>query len=228
MVPSIPDADAIPLIAAMLGATVMPHAIYLHSTLAIDRHRPDGVLRGGLPRMLRIQRMDVFLALLVSGSVNIGMLLLAASALTDTGGDTIESAHAQLEASLGALPAAIFAIGLLASGVGSAVVGTHAGARILKDLMPMRLTPLVRRMLTVGPAVGLLLTDVPPTDVLVWSQIVLSFGVALAAGPLAWFTGDRELMGEHVDRGGQRTLNWAIVGAVVLLNVVMIWWALAG
>lgn len=228
LVPSLPDADAIPLTAAMLGATVMPHAIYLHSTLAIDRHRPDGERPGNLARLIRIQRLDVVLALLVSGSVNIGMLLLAASALSHTPGDTIEAAHAQLGANVGALPAAVFAFGLLASGIGSAVVGTHAGARILSDLMPLRLTPLLRRLLTIGPAVALLLTDVPPTDVLVWSQIVLSFGVALAAAPLAWFTAERSLMGEYTDSTAQRVLNWVIVGAVIALNLVMIWWGLAG
>jgi len=108
------------------------------------------------------------------------------------------------------------------------VVGTHAGARILSDLMPLRLTPLLRRLLTIGPAVALLLTDVPPTDVLVWSQIVLSFGVALAAAPLAWFTAERSLMGEYTDSTAQRVLNWVIVGAVIALNLVMIWWGLAG
>ncbi len=228
LVPSMPDTDAIPLSAAMLGATVMPHAIYLHSTLAIDRHRPQGILSGNLKRLLRVQRLDVVLALLVSGSVNIGMLLLAASALTGGPGDAIEAAHGQLQGSVGTAPAAIFAFGLLASGVGSAVVGTHAGARILKDLMPLRLSPLVRRTLTIGPAVGLLLTDIGPTVVLVWSQIVLSFGVALAAGPLAWFTGDPRLMGEYADRGWQKLLNWLIVGMVIALNAVMIWWGLGG
>lgn len=228
LVPTVPDPDAIPLTAAMLGATVMPHAIYLHSTLAIDRHRPHGKPAEDLPRLLRIQRLDVVLALLVSGSVNVGMLLLAASALTATAGDTIEVAHAQLASNVGVVPAAIFAFGLLASGVGSAVVGTHAGARILKDLMPMRMPPLLRRTLIIGPAVGLLLTDAPPTEVLVWSQIVLSFGVALAAAPLASFTGDAELMGALVDRPWQRLLNWVIVSAVVGLNAVMIWWAFSG
>lgn len=226
LVPSIPDADAWPLVAAMLGATVMPHAIYLHSALAIDRHRPKGTLLVPLPRLLRVQKMDVTLALLLSGSVNIGMLLLAASTLQGQAGDTIEAAFATITERVGNVPAMVFAIGLLASGIGSAIVGTHAGSRILKDLIGLPIAPTIRRVVTVLPAVLLLATGVPPTDVLVWSQIVLSFGVALAAAPLADFTGDRRLMGDHVDPVWLRVINWTIVTLIVGLNLVMIHWAL--
>ena len=225
--PTVPDRDAWPLVAAMLGATVMPHAIYLHSALAIDHHRPNGRLDTPLGRLLKVQRWDVGLALLISGSVNVGMLLLGAVALGGNGGDTIESAHATWGVELGAWPAAVFAIGLLASGVGSAVVGTHAGSRILKDLQVWQVSPTLRRVITIAPAVLLLLTGVSPTAVLIWSQVVLSFGVALAAAPLALVTGDRSVMGEYVDRPWQRGLNWAIVTLIVALNVVMIWWALS-
>lgn len=226
LVPSVPDADAWPLVAAMLGATVMPHAIYLHSALAIDRHRPDGRLDIPLRRLLRIQKADVLLALLLAGSVNIGMLLLAAAALRGEAGDTIEAAFATISDRVGSAPALVFAIGLLASGVGSAVVGTHAGSRILKDMIGMPIAPTVRRVITIGPAVLLLTLGVAPTQVLVWSQVVLSFGVALAAAPLADFTGDRRLMGEFVDPVWKRVLNWTIVGTIVALNLVMVHWTL--
>jgi manganese transport protein len=129
---------------------------------------------------------------------------------------------------LGGLAAAVFAIGLLASGIGSAVVGTHAGSRILKDLHVWHVAPTLRRAITVGPAVLLLLFGAPPTAVLIWSQVVLSFGVALAAAPLALVTADSQLMGEFADRPWQRVVNWVIVALVVALNVVMIWWALSG
>ena len=226
LIPGVPDDDAWPLIAAMLGATVMPHAIYLHSALAIDRHRPHGRLAVPLRRLLNVQKLDVLLALLLSGSVNIGMLPLAASALRGEVGDTIEAAFATITTRVGSVPALVFAIGLLASGVGSAVVGTHAGSRILKDLIGLPVAPTVRRIITVGPAVLLLTLGVSPTEVLVWSQVVLSFGVALAAAPLADFTGDRRLMGEHVDAPWLRVVNWTIVAAIVALNLVTIQWAL--
>ena len=227
LIPQVPDREAWPLIAAMLGATVMPHAIYLHSALAIDRFRPGGrPLDQPLPRLLRLQRLDVFAALLISGTVNIGMLLLGATTLSGTGGDTIEAAHATLNSDLGPLAAGIFAVGLIASGIGSAVVGTHAGSRILKDLNVWHVAPTARRLITVLPAVLLLLFGLPPTEVLVWSQVVLSFGVALAAAPLALVTGDRRTMGEYVDHPLSRVLNWTIVATVIALNLAMIWWAL--
>jgi manganese transport protein len=222
--PIIPSRDAWPLVAAMLGATVMPHAIYLHSALAIDRHRPEGTLTRPIGRLLKIQRWDVALALLLSGSVNIGMLLLGAVALTGHPGDTIQSAHATFAVELGAWPAAIFAIGLLASGIGSAVVGTHAGSRILKDLHVWQVSPTLRRVITIAPAVLLLLTGISPTEVLIWSQVVLSFGVALAAAPLAIVTADPELMGKYADRPWQRVVNWVVVSLIVALNVVVLWW----
>ncbi|MCA0296692.1 MAG: Nramp family divalent metal transporter [Actinobacteria bacterium] len=221
--PVVPSTDAWPLVAAMLGATVMPHAIYLHSALAIDRHRPDGTLTAPVGKLLRIQRWDVALALLLSGSVNISMLLLGAVALAGHPGDTISSAHEALGLELGAWPAAIFAVGLLASGIGSAVVGTHAGSRILKDLHVWQVSPTLRRVFTIAPAVLLLLTGVPPTEVLIWSQVVLSFGVALAAAPLAVVTADPQVMGEHAERPAQRVVNWLVVGLVVALNVVVLW-----
>jgi manganese transport protein len=228
LVPSVPASEAWTLIAAMLGATVMPHAIYLHSALAIDRHRPDGVLTSPIRRLLKVQRVDVALALVLSGSVNISMLLLGAVALQGGGGDTIQSAHAIFGVELGPLAAAIFGIGLLASGIGSAVVGTHAGSRILKDLNVWHVSPTLRRLITIGPAVLLLFTGVSATEVLIWSQVVLSFGVALAAAPLAVVTADRRVMGEHVDKPWQQVLNWVVVALIVSLNVVVLWVGFSG
>ena len=228
LAPSIPSSEAWTLVAAMLGATVMPHAIYLHSALAIDRHRPDGVLTSPIGRLLKVQRLDVALALVLSGSVNIGMLLLGAVALQDGGGDTIQAAHATFGVELGPVAAAIFAIGLLASGIGSAVVGTHAGSRILKDLNVWQVSPTLRRLITIGPAVLLLLTGVSATDVLIWSQVVLSFGVALAAAPLAVVTADPKVMGEHTDKRWQQVVNWVVVGLIVSLNVVVLWVGFTG
>jgi manganese transport protein len=228
LVPSVPSGEAWTLIAAMLGATVMPHAIYLHSALAIDRHRPDGALTRPIAQLLKIQRWDVALALLLSGSVNIGMLLLGAVALGGHPGDTIQSAHATFGAELGPLAAVIFAVGLLASGIGSAVVGTHAGSRILKDLRVWQVSPTLRRLITIGPAVLLLLTGVSATEVLIWSQVVLSFGVALAAAPLALVTADPKLMGEHADKRWQQVVNWVVVALIVCLNVVVLWVGFSG
>ncbi len=223
LVPSVPDAGAVSLIAAMLGATVMPHAIYLHSSIAIERHRPDGVASTPMPRLLLAQKLDVGLALLIAGSVNVSMLLLAAATMVNTPGDTIEVAHRTFQNSLGPVAATVFALGLLASGVGSSVVGTHAGARILKELLPREIPANARRALTIGPAVAFMLAGVAPTTVLVYSQTVLSFGIALALVPLALLTRSRRIMGEFADSVGVQIVQALVVAAVVALNI----WTLA-
>lgn len=222
MAPAIPDAAALPLIAAMLGATVMPHAIYLHSSMAIERHRPGGEPVEPLPRLLRAQKVDVGAALLVAGSVNVAMVVLGAAVLHGAAGDTIEAAHRTFGAVLGPVAATVFALGLLASGLGSSVVGTHAGARILKELLPLPLSATARRVVTIGPAVGIMLAGVNPTTVLVWSQVVLSFGIALAMVPLALLTRDRRVMGAWADKPVLQVVNAVIATLVVSLNLVMI------
>ncbi len=227
MVPTIPDAGALPLVAAMLGATVMPHAIYLHSSMAIERHRPDGALQTPLRRLLRAQKVDVLSALVIAGSVNVAMVVLGAATLHGAGGDTIEAAHSTFGAVLGQGAATIFALGLLASGIGSSVVGTHAGARILKELLPRQMPATWRRVLTVAPAVAILLTGVQPTTVLVWSQVVLSFGIAMAMVPLALLTRSGPVMGDQVDHPVLQVANAAIATLVIVLNLVMVWLVLA-
>lgn len=225
LLPRFTDAGSIQLAAAMLGATVMPHAIYLHSALVTHRHGEPTA--GRLPRLLRIQRYDVVLALVVAGSVNVAMLLFAAAGLQGHGIDSIEAAHARIGAGLGALPATLFAVGLLASGVGSSVVGTDAGASILEPLVGHRVGELGRRLLTVGPAVMILLAWPNPTQALVWSQLVLSFGIGFALVPLVVLTSRRRVMGVHVNRPWLRALAWLVTAAVLALNVAVVATALA-
>ena len=222
VVPSIPDSDAWALAAAMLGATVMPHAIYLHSSLAVDRFRRGGHLVAPVEFLLRVQRWDVGIALVCAGTANIAMLLYGAAALQGARGDTIESAHRVLGETIGPVAAAMLGAGLLASGLGSALVGTHAGARIARDALPLSMTPTMRRALTLVPALVLLVVGAPPTLVLVVSQIVLSFGIVFAAAPLLWLTGSREVMGRYADSGAGKIAGWVIVGLIVALNVSLL------
>ena len=225
MRPRFDGADSRTLAAAMLGATVMPHAIYLHSALARDRHRPDGVMTRPIGELLRIQRTDVLASLALAGSVNVAMLLFAAAALrASSPPDSIVGAHHAIRTTVGAVPAMLFGFGLLASGVGSSVVGTHAGSRIMKDLLPFALPHQVRRIVVIVPALGLLLAGVDPTTALVESQLVLSFGIAFALVPLAWLTGRPALMGRWVNPWWLQAVSWAIVAAIVSLNV----WLLLG
>lgn len=222
LVPRFAGADSVLLAASMLGATVMPHAVYLHSRLAIDRY-----LRVPNPRplrdLLRLQRLDVLGALALAGSVNIAMLLFAATALQGShGSGEVEDAHALIASHVSPVAATVFAVGLLASGFGSTIVGTHAGAGILHNLTPVRFPPWLRRLMTIGPAVLLLFTGVGPTTLLVWSQAALSFGLPFALIPLLLFTGSHTLMGQHRDRWPLRTLGWVLCAAVVALNVYLL------
>lgn len=230
LVPSLPGSGSLMLVAAMIGATVMPHAIYLHSELAIEHNRPRGELAHPVPDVLHAQRVDVVLALIVAGSVNVSMLLFAAAAFDghEPSGDVVRAVHTWLVEHGGAVPATVFAIGLLASGVGSTIVGTHAGSGMMRDLVGRRVPPMVRRLCTLVPAVVLLWFGFDPTNLLVLSQLVLSFGIAFALVPLVWFTSDATLMGEYRNRRALRVAAWVVVGLILALNAAMLIGAVLG
>ncbi|MEA9984064.1 MULTISPECIES: Nramp family divalent metal transporter [Subtercola] len=227
LVPKFDGGETVLLAASMLGATVMPHAIYLHSSLARDRHgraldahahRPTGIRR-----LLHVTRVDVLVALLLAGAVNIAMLLIAAANLGGVDGtDTIAGAHAAITAALGPVIGVIFAIGLLASGLASTSVGSYAGATIMAGLLKVRVPLLLRRVITLIPALLILGLGVNPTWALVLSQVFLSLGIPFALVPLFRLTGDRMLMGAFADRLPLRVLCWAVAALIVCLNVALI------
>ena len=228
LVPRFDGAESILLATAMLGATVMPHAVYLHSGLARDRHgRPDA----GAPRrrLLRITRYDVALAMLVAGAVNLAMLLVAATNLQgidDT--DSIEGAYSAVQGALGHTVALFFAIGLLASGLASTSVGAYAGAMIMQGLLHRRYPLLLRRLVTLVPALVILGIGVDPSRALVLSQVVLSFGIPFALIPLVRMTGDRTLMGDDVNHRLTTACGWLVAAVISVLNVVLIYLTVTG
>jgi manganese transport protein len=200
LLPRFSGSESVLLATAILGATIMPHAVYLHSGLARDRHgRPEA----GLPRrrLLRVTRWDVGLAMLAAGAVNLAMLLVAATDLQgrDTNG-SIEGAHAAVRDSLGPTIALLFAIGLLASGLASTSVGSYAGAMIMQGLLRVSVPLLWRRLITLIPALAVLAAGLDPSRALVISQVVLSFGIPFALGPLIRLTSDRTLMGADTNQ----------------------------
>ena len=221
LLPRFDGTDSVLLAASMLGATVMPHAIYVHSALARDRHgmaTPQS--RRGL---LRVMKWDVVIALGIAGVVNIGMLLLAAVNLGGIDGtDTIEGAHTAIERTLGPGIALVFAIGLLASGLASTSVGSYAGATIMAGLLHRRIPLFARRVITLVPAIVLLAVGVDPTWALVLSQVFLSFGIPFALVPLLRLTSDRGVMGDSVNRPVIRWALGTIVVLVVALNLALI------
>ena len=221
LVPLFDGTDSVLLAASMLGATVMPHAIYVHSALARDRHgKATDAGRAGL---LRSTKWDVVIALGLAGVVNIGMLLLAAVNLRGIEGtDTIEGAHAAIESTLGPGIALVFAIGLLASGLASTSVGSYAGATIMQGLLHKRIPLFARRVITLIPALVILGVGIDPTWALVLSQVFLSFGIPFALVPLLRLTSDRTVMGESANSRLVRWVLATIVLLVVALNLALI------
>lgn len=227
IVPHFDGPDTVLLAASMLGATVMPHAIYVHSALSRDRHRADPhthVPAPAIRRLLHGTRFDVVIALGVAGIVNMGMLLLAASTLGGQDGtDTIEGAHGAIENALGPLVGTVFAIGLLASGLASSAVGSYAGATIMEGLLHRRVPLLVRRAVTLVPAIVLLALGLDPTMSLVISQVVLSFGIPFALIPLIRLTSDKDLVGQFSTSRWVAAAAWVSAGLVIVLNLVLVW-----
>ncbi|KAA0117422.1 divalent metal cation transporter MntH [Mycolicibacterium sp. P9-22] len=228
LVPRFDGAESVLLATAMLGATVMPHAVYLHSGLARDRHgHPDaGPAR---KRLLRITKYDVGLAMLVAGAVNLAMLLVAATNLQGMENtDSIEGAHAAVSSQLGPTVALFFAIGLLASGLASTSVGAYAGAMIMSGLIKRSYPLLLRRLITLIPALVILAIGVDPSRALVLSQVVLSFGIPFALIPLIRLTSNRALMGADINHRVTTALGWLVAGVITVLNVVLIYLTVRG
>ena len=221
-VPRFHGAQSVLLATAILGATVMPHAVYLHSGLARDRHgHPEGRRRALL---LRVTKADVALAMIVAGAVNIAMLLVAATNLQgrpDT--DSIEGAHAAVRDALGPTVALLFAIGLLASGLASTSVGAYAGAMIMSGLLRRSIPLLLRRLITLVPALAILAIGLDPTRTLVFSQVVLSFGIPFALIPLVRLTSDPSVMGPDTNHRATTVSGWIVAGLITLLNVGLLY-----
>lgn len=228
LVPRFAGTETLLLAASMLGATVMPHAIYLHSALARDRHGSTAN-PGRIRRLLTATRWDVAIALAIAGSVNIAMLLLAASSLAGVAGtDTIEGAHAAIVGALGPAMGIVFGIGLLASGLASTSVGCYAGSTIMSGLLHRRIPLLWRRLVTLIPALVILAAGVDPTWALVLSQVFLSIGIPFALIPLVHFTSQRSLMGAFANALWVRIVAWTVTTAIVLLNIALITLTLTG
>ena len=202
----------------VLGATIMPHAVYVHSALSSDRL---GVF--GKKSLLKVIRIDVTIAMVIAGAVNVALLVLGAKlGASATNGDAIGAAFTALGSSSQTL-ATLFALGLFASSLASTSVGTYAGDVILDGLNLKRALPIfVRQLITLLPALLILTGNANPTDVLVLSQIFLSFGIPFALFPLIRLTSDKKLMGKFTNSATTKWLGYAIAGCLTALNVYSI------
>ena len=224
LVPHLGGTESLYLAVGIIGATVMPHAIYLHSALTQDRMPVrDDRERG---RVLRFERVDVIIALGLAGLINVSMLAVAAQlfhATGHTGIDTIQGAHAGLANLVGGGAALAFAIALLASGASSSSVGTYAGQVVMAGFIDLRISLYVRRIVTMIPALAVLAVGMNPTNALVLSQVVLSFGIPLALIPLVILTGNRDVMGVHVNRPLTTVLAWGCAVLITGLNLFLVY-----
>jgi manganese transport protein len=220
LVPRFDDAGSLALAAAILGATVMPHAIYLHSAMVTET--TDAVTLPQKRRELRTQRIDVTAAMGLAGLVNVAMLLVAAAlfAGSELGDNAIKGAYE----GFGALSTAalLFALALLASGFASSSVGTYAGQVIMSGFLQRGIPLFLRRALTMIPALAVLALGLDPVEALVVSQIVLSFGIPFALVPLLLLTRRREVMGELVNRRRTTVVATLVTGVILTLNVVLL------
>ena len=223
VVPQFNGTESILLAAGILGATVMPHVIFLHSALTQGRivtHDPQQ-----LRRLFRFELIDVVVAMGVAGIVNAAMLVMAASTFFTTGHTdvgTIEQAHQTLEPLLGSAASWIFAISLLASGLSSATVGTMAGQVIMQGFLRRHIPPWIRRLVTMIPSLLVIAVGLEPTRTLVISQVVLSFGLPFAVIPLVIFTARKDIMGALVNHRATTILASAVAALIVALNIFLL------
>ena len=228
MVPHL-SSDRLLLVSGIIGATVMPHVIYLHSALTKSRVSCGGDAERR--ELLRFQRLDVIVALGAAGLVNLAMLFVAASVFHRTGGsqvDSIQAAHAGLVRLVGGGAALAFAVALLASGLSSSSVGTYAGQVVMQGFVRRRIPLFARRALTMLPALIVLGLGLPATDSLVISQVVLSFGIPFALVPLVLLTRRADIMGPLVNRPLTTAAAGGIAAMIIGLNVFLLWTTFAG
>ena len=223
LVPGFEGTDSIMLAVGILGATVMPHVVYLHSALVQGRIPPrDDAERRSL---LRFQRVDVGIAMGLAGVINLTMLVVAASLFHGTGYadvETIEGAHAGIEQLIGGGAALAFAVALLASGLSSSSVGTYAGQVVMQGFIDRRIPLFLRRAVTMAPALVVLALGVDATDALVGSQVVLSFGIPFALVPMILLTRRADVMGAFVNRRGTTIVASIVAALIIALNAFLL------
>jgi manganese transport protein len=219
VVPQFSGPESVLVATGILGATVMPHAIFLHS--ALTQQRIVASDRAQMRRLYRFELIDVLVAMGLASLINMSMLIMAAATFYNTGMThvaTIEEAYRTLEPLLGQAASIIFAISLLAAGLSSSSVGTMAGQVIMQGFLAWHIAPWLRRLITMLPALIVIMLGLDPTRTLVLSQVVLSFGLPFAIIPLVMFTRRRDIMGDLVNSRTTTVLAAVVAALIVLLN----------
>ncbi|MEX0974137.1 MAG: Nramp family divalent metal transporter [Bacillota bacterium] len=219
--------DSLFVAVAMLGATVMPHVIYLHSHLVQSRR--NGTL-SAMREHLFLEKVDICAAMNIAFVINAAMVVVSAATFHSRGlaVESIEMAHQTLQPLLGRLSGVAFGTALLASGLSSATVGTYAGQVIMEGFVDVRLPEWAERVLTMLPAIAIISVGLDPVKVLVTSQVVLSFALPAAIIPLLLITGRRRVMGSFVNDKRTGMVGWTICALIISLNAALLWSTFSG
>src|SRR6266508_2596693 len=223
VLPQFQGSESVLLAVGILGATVMPHVIYLHSALMQNRIVPQDAAEAR--RLYRFTKIDVIIAMSLAGALNMAMLVVAAAVFFKSGllhVESLEGAHRTLAPLLGGASSNLFALALIASGLSSSTVGTMAGQVVMQGFVRRKIPLTVRRGVTMVPAFVVIAIGLDPSRTLVISQVVLSFGIPFALIPLVLFTSRRDVMGSLVNRRATTATAVAVAGLICVLNLFLL------
>jgi len=228
LIPSLPNGESVLIAVGMLGATVMPHVIYLHSQLVQCRNGAHSDEER--KKHLRMERADIVIAMNIAFIINAAMVIVSASVFFRNGVvvETIEQAHKSLSPLLGTLSSGAFGIALLASGLSSAAVGTMAGQTIMQGFVGLKISDNVTRLITMAPGMLIILLGINPMQALVLSQVTLSFVLPMAIIPMLIITRRKDLMGTLVNKPVTNVVGWIITSVIISLNAVLLFLTFSG
>ncbi|TCL55236.1 manganese transport protein [Kineothrix alysoides] len=228
LIPSLPNGEAVTIAVGMLGATVMPHVIYLHSQLV--QYRCEDTSDEGKLHHLKMEKIDIIIAMNIAFFVNAAMLVVSAAVFFRNGMvvDTMEQAHQSLQPLLGSLSSGAFGIALLASGLSSSAVGTMAGQTIMKGFVNISIPVNLRRLITMLPALIIIALGINPLDALVLSQVALSFILPLPIIQMLVIAGKKQLMGNFANKIWVQIVGMAIASVIIVLNAVLLYLTFTG
>ncbi len=222
LMPSLPNGEAVMIAVGMLGATVMPHVIFLHSQLVQQRNK--GLTDEQKKKHFRLERLDITIAMNIAFIINASMVIVSAAVFYRNGlvVETIEQAHRSLSPLLGAASSGAFGLALIASGLSSSVVGTMAGTTIMQGFVGLKINDNVTRLVTMLPAMLIIILGINPMQALVLSQVVLSFILPVAIIPMLLITKRKDLMGSLVNKPVTNVIGWIITSVILVANAVLL------
>ncbi len=228
LIPSLPNGEAVLIAVGMLGATVMPHVIYLHSQLVQCRN--EGMSEEEKKKHLRMEKIDVTIAMNIAFIVNAAMVVVSAAVFYRQGiaVDSIEQAHRTLQPLLGSLSSGAFGIALLASGFSSSAVGAMAGETVMDGFVDIKLPMNFKRLITMLPGMAIIVMGVNPMKALLMSQVCLSFALPVAIIPMMIITSRKDLMKSFVNTPLTKVIGWLIASMIISLNAVLLYLTFTG